>query len=286
MRKHRKFSTPLKTDNSNQNDPDRIVLGIEYDGSDYHGWQRQSHAASVQAKLESVLSTVAAHGVELTCAGRTDAGVHATSQVVHFDCHNIRPEKAWLKGANSLLPTSIAIRSAQTTNNEFHARFSAINRSYTYIIDNSRARPGIMHQGITWYHRTLDIGRINEAGYYLLGENDFSSFRSSQCQSRSVNRCVNKVQCIRLGDYVVFSISANAFLHHMVRNIVGVMLEIGDGRKPPEWARDVLAANDRTVAGITAPARGLYLTGVTYPEKFGLPVYKREPLFLEERNLS
>jgi len=269
----------LKTEPPKEN-TQRLLLVVEYDGSNYHGWQRQSHSASVQGTLEEVLSTVAAHPIEVTCAGRTDTGVHATSQVVHFDCPNQRPEKAWLKGANSLLPAPIAIRFAQIVPSEFHARFSATSRSYTYIIDNSPTRPGIMHQGITWYNRQLDTVKINQAGKLLLGENDFSSFRSAHCQSHSVHRCVTELQSHRIDDYVIISITANAFLHHMVRNIVGLMFEIGDGRKSTEWATEVMAAKDRTLAGITAPATGLYLTGVSYPENFQLPRFKREPLFL------
>jgi len=269
----------LKTDSLNQH-TQRLVLAVEYDGSDYHGWQRQSHSVSIQGTLEKVLSTVADHPIETTCAGRTDSGVHATSQIVHFDCPNQRPDKAWLKGANSLLPKSIAIRFAQIVQADFHARFSATSRSYTYIIDNSPTRPGLMHQGVTWYNRQLDIDKINKAGKLLLGENDFSSFRSAQCQSHSVHRNMTELQCKRIEEYVVISITANAFLHHMVRNIVGMMFEIGDGRRSVQWAAEVMAAKDRTIAGVTAPAAGLYLTGVSYPEKFQLPQFKRQPLFL------
>ncbi len=269
----------MKTEQPKEN-TQRLILAVEYDGSNFHGWQRQSHSASIQGTLEEVLSTIAAHPIEVTCAGRTDTGVHATSQVVHFDCPNQRPDKAWLKGANSLLPAPIAIRYVQKAEPDFHARFSATSRSYTYIIDNSPTRPGIMHQGITWYKKHLDIEKINQAGKLLMGENDFSSFRSAQCQSHSVHRCVTELKSQRVEDYVIISITANAFLHHMVRNIVGLMFEIGDGRKNSEWAYEVMAAKDRTLAGITAPADGLYLTGVSYPEKFQLPRFKREPLFL------
>ncbi len=264
----------------------RIALGIEYDGSQYHGWQRQSHATSVQATLEQTLSSVADHQVEVVCAGRTDAGVHATYQVVHFDCHNKRPEKAWLKGANSLLPSSIVIWFALRCNDNFHARFSATSRSYTYIINNSPIRPAIMHQGITWYDRQLDCNRMNQAADYLLGENDFSSFRSAQCQSHSASRCVTELTFRKIDNYVILTITANAFLHHMVRNIVGLMLEIGDGRRTPEWAEEVLLAKDRTVAGITASANGLYLTAVSYPEVFNIPQLSQNPLFLVDSQLK
>ena len=267
--------------NQDETDAERIVLGIEYDGSSFHGWQRQSHAASIQSSLEDTLSTVAAHKVEVTCAGRTDTGVHATSQVVHFDCSNKRPDKAWLKGANSLLPSSIAIRFSQPVSQKFHARFSATSRSYLYIIDNSSVRPAIMNHGLSWHNQSLDVARMNAACDYFPGELDFSSFRSSQCQSQSVNRYISLLQCRRLNNYVVIEITANAFLHHMVRNIVGVLVEIGDGRKQPEWAKEVLDAKDRKVAGITAPPNGLYLAGVSYPEEFKLPMEIRAPLFLQ-----
>lgn len=269
----------MKTDSLKEH-TQRLVLAVEYDGSDYHGWQRQSHSVSIQGTLEKVLSTVADFPIETTCAGRTDTGVHATSQVVHFDCPNQRPEKAWLKGANSLLPKSIAIRFAHIVQADFHARFSATSRSYTYIIDNSPTRPGLMYQGVTWYNRELDVDKINQAGRLLLGENNYSSFRSAQCQSHSVHRCITELECQRIGHYVVISITANAFLHHMVRNIVGMMFEIGDGRRNTDWATEVMVARDRTIAGVTAPPKGLYLTGVNYPDKFKLPEFRRQPLFL------
>jgi len=264
------------------NNTRRIVLGIEYDGSSFHGWQRQSHAASVQTSLEESLSLVAAHKVEVTCAGRTDTGVHATAQVIHFDCLNARPEKAWLKGANSLLPSSISIRYTKTISKEFHARFSAYSRSYLYIIDNSPIKPAIMSQGLTWFNKKLDVEKMNRACEYFIGEQDFSSLRSSQCQSHSANRCITVLDCRRYNNFVVIEVSANAFLHHMVRNIVGILLEIGDGRKTSEWAKQVITAKNRCHGGITAAANGLYLVGVGYPEQFNLPSGIRPPLFLEQ----
>lgn len=261
---------------------ERIVLGIEYDGSSYHGWQRQPHASSVQSTLEDGLSQVAAEKISVTCAGRTDTGVHATSQVVHFDCINKRPLQAWLRGANSLLPASISIRYAQTVSEQFHARFSAESRSYLYIIDNSFIRPAIMSHGLTWYSRKLDIEQMNIACDYFPPEQDFSSFRSSRCQSHTAIRHITKLQCRRINHYIVIEITANAFLHHMVRNIVGVLLAIGDGRKQPIWAKQVLDAKDRRLAGETANANGLYLVGVTYPEQFDLPRDNKYPLFLQQ----
>ena len=261
---------------------ERIVLGIEYDGSSYHGWQRQSHAASVQSSLEEALSSVADQKIEVTCAGRTDTGVHATSQVVHFDPTNIRPESAWLKGGNSLLPRSISIRYALKLSEKFHARFSATSRSYTYIIDNSLVRPAIMAQGLTWYNKPLDVDKMDEACDFFLGEQDFTSFRSSRCQANSANRCITNLSCRRLDNYVIIEISANAFLHHMVRNIVGVLLEVGDGRRKSNWVKTIIDRKDRTKSGITAPAFGLYLVGVTYPEEFNLPIEPKAPMFLQQ----
>lgn len=259
----------------------RLVLGIEYDGSTYYGWQRQPHAASVQESLEKSLSEVANQTIEVTCAGRTDTAVHATSQVVHFDYQNPRPLKAWLKGANSLLPQSISIRYAEHISNDFHARFSALSRSYLYVIDNSLVKPAIMSQGLTWIRAKLDVDKMNSAAKHFMGEHDFTSLRSSRCQSNSANRNISKLSCKRYGDYIVLEVTANAFLHHMVRNIVGLLIEIGDGRRSSDWAREVIAAKNRCIAGVTAPANGLYLVGVEYPEEFNLPRKVRAPIFLE-----
>ncbi len=257
----------------------RIALGIEYDGSSYHGWQKQSNANSVQAELERALSEVANHTVELTCAGRTDTAVHALGQVVHFDCLNPRPEKAWLKGANSLLPASISIRFAKTVSSDFHARFSATSRSYLYIIDNRKVKPAIFEQGLTWWDKHLDTVKMNRACQYFLGEQDFSSFRSSQCQSNSPNRCITEISCHRSDQFVAVKVTANAFLHHMVRNIVGLLIEIGDGRKEVEWAKSVIDARDRNASGVTAKPNGLYLVAVDYPTLFELPKIVEKPLY-------
>jgi tRNA pseudouridine38-40 synthase len=262
-------------------DTSRLVLGIEYDGSSYYGWQRQPHAASVQESLEKCLSEVANQTIEVTCAGRTDTAVHATSQVVHFDCQNPRPIKAWLKGANSLLPQTISIRYAKTINNNFHARFSALSRSYIYVIDNNLIKPAIMTQGLTWIRANLNVEKMNNAAKHFMGEHDFTSLRSSRCQSNSANRNISKLSCKRYGEYIVVEVTANAFLHHMVRNIVGMLIEVGDGRRNPDWTRDVIEAKNRCIAGVTAPANGLYLVGVEYPEEFDLPRKVRAPVFLE-----
>jgi tRNA pseudouridine38-40 synthase len=262
-------------------DTKRLVLGIEYDGSSYYGWQRQPHAASVQESLEKSLSEVANEKIEITCAGRTDTGVHATSQVVHFDCQNPRPIKAWLKGANSLLPQNISIRYAQAISKDFHARFSALSRSYLYVIDNNSVKPAIMSQGLTWIRAKLDVDKMNSATEHFIGEHDFTSLRSSRCQSNSANRNISKLRCKRYGEYIVLEVTANAFLHHMVRNIVGTLIEIGDGRRNSNWAREVIAAKNRCIAGVTSAPNGLYLVGVMYPEEFNLPRKVRAPVFLE-----
>lgn len=262
-------------------DTKRLVLGVEYDGSSYYGWQRQPHAASVQESLEKSLSEVANQTIEVTCAGRTDTAVHATSQVVHFDYKNPRPIKAWLKGANSLLPQNISIRYAKAISNDFHARFSALSRSYLYVIDNNSIKPAIMSHGLTWIRAKLDVDKMNSAVKHFMGEHDFTSLRSSRCQSNSANRNISKLSCTRYGEYIVLEVTANAFLHHMVRNIVGLLVEIGDGRRSSDWAKDVIEAKNRCIAGVTAPSNGLYLVGVEYPEEFDLPRKVRAPLFLE-----
>ncbi len=260
----------------------RIALGIEYDGTRYSGWQRQKHIISVQEVLEKALSQVAAHSVEVQCAGRTDAGVHGTGQVVHFDTTADRKPVAWTMGVNAHLPKDVAVRWAQPVSDEFHARFSATARRYRYIIYNHHLRPGILASGVSHYHGELDIGKMHQAGQYLLGENDFTSFRAAHCQSRSPWRNVQHLWVNRVGRYVVVDIQANAFVHHMVRNIVGSLILVGKGEKSPDWIQDLLAARDRTLAGATAKAEGLYLVDVIYPTEFGLQQAPVGPLFLPD----
>jgi len=260
----------------------RIALGIEYDGSQFHGWQRQTNSASVQSQLESALTQVAAHPVEVVCAGRTDTGVHALEQIVHFDCYSNRSAKAWLKGANSLLSSSVSIRFAQQVKNDFHARFSALSRTYLYIIDNHAVAPAILSHGLSWYKQPLQIDRMNQACEHFIGEHDFSSLRSSRCQSKTANRQITHLSCQRYGEYIAVRVKANAFLHHMVRNIVGVLLEIGDNRRPPDWAKLVIDTKDRTKAGITAKPNGLYLQSVEYPTAFKIPHTKPHSIIVEQ----
>lgn len=260
----------------------KIALGIEYDGSRYFGWQRQESVESVQQKLEQALSVVANSAVEVFCAGRTDAGVHGTGQVVHFETAVNRPLQSWCFGTNAHLPDDIAVKWAVEVSDDFHARFSATARRYRYIIFNHKLRSAILPKGVTHYHFPLDETRMHEAGQYLLGENDFSSFRAAKCQSKTPWRNIHHLKVFRQGNYVIVDIQANAFVHHMVRNIVGTLLEIGQGKQPVEWAKWVLMQRDREKAAPTAKAEGLYLVEVHYPEHFGIPKTPLGPLFLAD----
>lgn len=249
----------------------RIALGIEYNGHGFYGWQAQCGLTTIQGVLQDALSTVANEPIFLFCAGRTDANVHATGQVVHFDTHAKRHIDAWLWGTNSHLPPSIVVRWAKHVDYSFHARFKALSRKYQYVIYNHPIRPATLSTKVTWHYYPLDVLRIQKAGHYLLGEQDFSSFRSSQCNSKSPMRNVMEFNAYRHGDFVILEITANAFLHHMVRNIAGVLLKIGSGLKEPQWMQEVLAAKSRRAAAETAPPDGLYLTQVCYPEPYIFP---------------
>ncbi|CNI50209.1 tRNA pseudouridine(38-40) synthase TruA [Yersinia bercovieri] len=260
----------------------KIALGIEYNGSRYFGWQRQQEVTSVQACLEAALSKVANAPIGVFCAGRTDAGVHATGQVVHFVTTAVRKDAAWTMGVNSHLPGDIAVRWVKTVDEDFHARFSATARRYRYIIFNHRYRPAVLAQGVTHCHQPLDAERMEQAAQCLLGENDFTSFRAVQCQSRTPWRNVKHIKVTRHGAYIVVDIKANAFVHHMVRNIVGSLIEIGCGNQDVTWMAELLALKDRTRAAATAKAEGLYLVSVDYPERFGLPAAPMGPLFLAD----
>ena len=260
----------------------RIALGIEYDGAQHYGWQRQREVPSVQEHLEKALSTVANTPIEVQCAGRTDAGVHATGQVVHFDCEAVRPLKAWTMGVNANLPSSVAVKWCVHVSDDFNARFSATGRRYRYVIYNHKMRPAILEQGITHIHRPLNEHLMHEAAQALLGEQDFSAFRAALCQSKTPFRNVTNVTVSRHGAFVVVDISANAFLHHMVRNIVGSLVEIGSGHQPVDWIATLLAGRDRTLSAATAKPNGLYLVKVDYPDAFGLPEQPLGPLFLPD----
>ena len=258
----------------------KFALGIEYDGSQFSGWQRQSHAPSVQQTLEAVLSKIADETVQVNCAGRTDTGVHATGQVVSFDIQSERPLKAWTMGANTQLPDSVAVRWAHPVNDDFHARFSATARRYRYIIANTHARPAILNHGLTWCRQELDVAAMNQACQYFPGEQNFASFQAASCQSKTSFRFIEHLRVERLGQYVVIDIKANAFLHHMVRNIAGTLIEVGRGLKPYSWVKELIDAQDRTQAPATASPNGLYLVDVDYPEPFGLPSLPIGPVFL------
>jgi tRNA pseudouridine38-40 synthase len=260
----------------------RIALWVEYDGSEYSGWQLQrgSAVASVQGVLESAVSRVANQPVRVHCAGRTDAGVHATSQAVHFESANPREPRSWLRGCNANLPAAVAVREAREVPAEFHARFSALSRRYRYLIYNSPVRPALGAGYLTWVRHPLDVSRMHEAAQVLLGEQDFSSFRAAACQSSTPMRRVDFVDVRRKGELVAIDIQANAFLHHMVRNIAGTLIAVGKGLHEPDWVSELLAMRDRTRAPDTAPPCGLYLVGVEYPDHFGLETPLPGPVFL------
>lgn len=257
----------------------RIALGVEYDGTAFSGWQAQTGAHTVQETLEHALSRVADRAVRVVCAGRTDAGVHATGQVVHFDTDAIRPQRAWVLGTNTHLGPEVAVGWACAVDERFHARFSALSRHYRYIILNRETRPALLHGRVWWVHRVLDADRARAAAEYLVGEHDFTSFRALACQARHAVRTVRRLEVRRVGEFVYIDVVANAFLHHMVRNLAGVLVAIARGEHPPRWAREVLEARDRTLGGVTAPAAGLYLVQVDYPGSFGLAYPMRVPAF-------
>lgn len=259
----------------------RIALGIEYKGARYRGWQRQeSGVPSVQAALEKALSQVAAEPVSLMCAGRTDAGVHASGQVVHFDTRVERPLKAWIMGGNANLPPDISVTWARVMPAEFHARFKAFARRYRYVIYNDPIRPAHLAEEVTWNHRPLDVARMREAAAHLVGTHDFTSFRAVQCQAKSPVKTVHHLEVIEHGRFIVIDVRANAFLHHMVRNFAGVLMTIGAGEREPGWVAEVLAARDRRAGGVTAHPYGLYLVQVEYPPEFELPQRYLGPHFL------
>jgi tRNA pseudouridine38-40 synthase len=249
----------------------RIACGIEYDGSAYHGWQRQKHAVSVQQVVEEALSRVANQTIQVSCAGRTDAGVHATAQVIHFDTTAEREIHSWVLGGNSNLPKDVAITWAQPVTDEFHARFKAFERSYRYIVFNRATRSALLHKRVTWWLRSVDVERMQIAAQHLLGEHDFSSFRAAECQAKTPVRLMHEINIAAQGHVIYIDVRADGFLHHMVRNIAGVLLAIGAGEQPTDWAKTVLEARDRSQGGITAPPDGLYLTDVRYPECFDIP---------------
>lgn len=260
----------------------RIALGVEYKGSRYRGFQRQTESVpSIQACLEKAISKVAGgEKISLSCAGRTDAAVHACGQVVHFDTQVERSMHAWVMGSNMNLPADISVTWAKQVPQHFDARFSAMARRYRYVIYNDPIRPAHMAEEVTWNHRPLDIERMRKAAQVFLGEHDFSSFRAAQCQAKSPIKTIHHFELIQHGHFIVLDIRANAFLHHMVRNLAGVLMTIGAAEQPIEWASQVLEARSRKAGGVTAHPYGLYLVEVDYPEEFALPTRYLGPHFL------
>jgi tRNA pseudouridine38-40 synthase len=249
----------------------RIALGVEYDGSTFCGWQTQPSGCAVQDAVDAALSQIAAHPVQSQCAGRTDAGVHALGQVIHFDSSARRPLTAWVRGVNTLLPPTVAIQWAREVSPDFHARNRATERVYTYLLLNRPERPGVQHARVGWHHRPLDVEPMRVAARHLLGTQDFSAFRAAECQALSPVKELRHAQIDRCGDLVLFEFAADAFLHHMVRNIVGCLLKVGEGTRPPGWVAEVLRGRDRAHAAPTFPPHGLYLAAVRYDAVWGLP---------------
>jgi len=253
----------------------RVALGLEYDGGRFCGWQSQSGGCGVQDALETALAQIAGHPVRVHAAGRTDAGVHALMQVAHFETVADRPDSAWVRGVNSLLPPAIRVLWACWVNDTFHARFSAQRRSYQYLLLNRPVAPAVLAGRAGWFHQSLNVPAMREAATYLLGEHDFSAFRAAECQAKSPVKTMFLAEVRQADKYIIFDFRANAFLHHQVRNMVGALVYIGKGSYPPAWMVELLASKNRTQAPPTFSPEGLYLTGVEYAAEFGLPLTDR-----------
>lgn len=249
----------------------KLALGVEYLGTHFVGWERQKQGRTVQGAVEQALSIVADHPVRVICAGRTDSGVHALGQVIHFETETERSITAWLKGSNVNLPADVALTWVRQVPASFHARFSALSRHYRYIIYNQAVRPALMDGRASWVYKPLNLDWMQQAAAYLLGEHDFSTYRAAACQAKSPVRTMHRLDIQRHGQVITIDVVANAFLHHMVRNIAGVLINIGKGDRPVHWAEEILHYRDRTRGGVTAPPDGLYLVEVEYPAKFRLP---------------
>ena len=262
--------------------PRRLALCVEYAGEKYKGWQKQKYDSlpTVQEHVEKALSTVANHPVTVICAGRTDTGVNGTYQIIHFDSHASRDERAWVLGTNSQLPQDIAIQWAVTVDDSFHARFSAQSRRYRYIIYSNTVMPAVLAKGVSWTHKSLNVEFMQRAAQYLLGEHDFTSYRAVACQAKTATRTISAIRVFKHGELIVLDVQANAFLHHMIRNIAGVLMTIGAKEAAPEWALEVLEAKDRRKGGVTAPPHGLYFVDVKYPMQYALPASKLGPFFI------
>ena len=255
----------------------RVALKIAYDGARFTGWQTQPAGTAIQDTVEAALAGIAGHPVSTVCAGRTDAGVHALAQVLHFETESVRPESAWVRGVNALLPDAVAVQACRVVDEGFSARYSATRRAYGYLIYRGPHRHPMYSNRAGWCFRPLDVERMARAGCALVGEHDFSAFRSSQCQAASPVRRLQRLAVRESGPLVVLEVEANAFLHHMVRNIVGALVWVGLGRRPPEWVAELLAGRDRTVGAPTYAPQGLYLTGVEYPQQYLIGAWPPAP---------
>lgn len=251
----------------------KFAIGVSYSGAGLEGWQSQPSGNTVQDHLERALSEIGGERIALTAAGRTDAGVHASAQVAHFETSVSRPESAWVRGANSLLPPGIAVQWAAPVAEDFHARYSAVSRTYLYVLYNHAVRPALLEGHVGWFHLPLDIDSMREGASHLVGEHDFSSFRSAECQAKSPVRALHAAAVRASGAYVLFGFSANAFLHHMVRNLVGCLVYVGKGKHAPSWMSELIAARDRRLAAPTFAPDGLYLYGVRYEARWNLPEF-------------
>lgn len=260
----------------------RFALCVEYAGANYKGWQKQKYDAlpTVQEHVENAISKIANHDVSVVCAGRTDTGVNGTYQIIHFDSAANRDERAWVLGTNSHLPADISIQWAKSVDDSFHARFAALHRRYRYIIYSNPVMPAVLAKGVTWTHKTLDVGAMHCAAKYLQGEHDFTSYRAVACQASGPVRTITNIEVYQRGAMIVIDVQANAFLHHMIRNIAGVLMKIGAGEAESIWSKQVLEARDRRQGGVTAPPHGLYFVDVKYPDKYQLPASKIGPYFI------
>lgn len=257
----------------------KTALGVEYDGAPYCGWQSQPSGCSVQDILQAALSAIAAGPIQVHAAGRTDSGVHAVSQVIHFETSADRPKTAWVRGVNAMLPRSVRVQWAAEVAADFHARFSARRRRYRYLIYNAPVASALLHAKAGWFHAPLEVSSMQRAAGILIGRHDFSSFRAAECQARSPVKELERLTVERRGKIVLLDFEADAFLHHMVRNIVGALVYVGAGRQPAEWVGKLLRARDRSLGAPTFDAAGLYLTGVDYPPRFALPAPADSEIF-------
>lgn len=254
----------------------RHALALEYDGRDFCGFQSQPSACSVQDALERALGAIAGSPIRIAAAGRTDAGVHATSQIVHFDAPVARPQSAWVRGVNAHLPRSAAVLWCVGVPTDFHARFAAVARHYTYLLLNRPERPGLASGRVGWHHAPLDAPAMHEAARHLVGRHDFSSFRAAGCQAKSPVKTISRLSITRSDAMIRFDLSADAYLHHMVRNVIGALVDVGAGKRPPSWIAELLQAADRARAAPTFAADGLYFVGADYDSRFALPEPRRD----------